>query len=194
MILIGIPNMGTVPTEVMASVVRVAKVYGDKISYIAPSNSLVYDARDMIMLEALKMDADLVFIDSDIEFSLEAFQRLLSHKKPIVSGLYYGRNIPSKPIAYKKVRPKTFFRKNPIAEHITEIEPFMEVEGAGLGFCLIRKEVLRAVYREGYNAFQPIKGLGEDFSFFYRCRKKGYKVYLDTTLGLKHIGRYKYGK
>ena len=194
MILIGIPNMGTVPTEVMASIVRVAKAYGDKISYIAPSNSLVYDARDMIMLEALKMDADLVFIDSDIEFSLEAFQRLLSHKKPIVSGLYYGRNFPSKPIAYKKVRPKTFFRKNPIAEHITEIEPFMEVEGAGLGFCLIRKEVLRAVYREGYNAFQPIKGLGEDFSFFYRCRKKGYKIYLDTTLELKHRGRYKYGR
>lgn len=194
MILMGIPTMGTVPTKVLGSVATIAKNYGNQVDFLASENSLVYDARNTIAQEALKIGADLVFVDSDIQFSLEAFKRLLSHKKPIVSGLYYGRRSPSQPIAYKKVRPKTIFRKYPIADHITEIEPFMEVEGAGLGFCLIRNEVLQKVYKHCDNPFQPYGNMGEDFSFFYRCRKKGYKIYLDTTLGLKHLGEYAYGK
>ena len=194
MIVIGIPTMGSIPNKVVACLVQVVRAYGDEVTYMSTENSLVYDARDTIMQNALKMDADLVFIDSDIYFTVDAFKQLLSHKKPIVSGLYYGRRMPSQPIAYKKVRPRSIIRKYPVAEHITEIEPFMEVEGAGLGFCLIRNEVLRAVYQEGRNAFAPYGGMGEDFSFFYRCRKKGYKIYLDTTLGLKHLGEYAYGK
>lgn len=160
--------------------------------YVA--NSLVYDARYKIARFALENGADLLFIDSDIYFTLEAFDRALSHKKPILSGLYYGRVEPSEPIAYQKVRPKTLLRRYPIRETITDITPFMEVEGCGLGFCLIRNEVLKKVVSDKYNCFEPFGGLGEDFSFLYRCRKAGYKVYLDTTLGLKHLGEYEYGR
>ena len=192
MILIGIPTMGTIPIKVVNSIGQIAKKYGDDVQFIFTRNSLVYDARCRIMQEAVKMGADLLFIDSDIYFTIEAFERLLSHKKPIVSGLYFGKDEARKPIAYKIIRPRNVFHNFKV-EHIDHIEPFMEVQGVGLGFCLIRNEVLRS-FDMKRNPFEPFGGLGEDFSFFVRCRRKGYKIFLDTTLGLKHLGEYEYGR
>lgn len=195
MILIGIPTMGTVPIEVLGDVVQVIRQQQNNAVVVTTKMSLVYDARYILMQEALNSDADLLFVDSDIHFTVGAFNQLLSHKKPIVSGLYYGKGNPSNPIAYKKVRPKTIFRSKPICEQLqtSELEPFMEVEGVGMGFCLIRHEVLKAVNKEGFNPFEPFGNLGEDFAFLYRARQKGYKIWLDTTLGLKHIGTCEYG-
>ena len=194
MILLGIPTMGTIPIKVFASVVKVVRKYGDDVSIMTTANSLVYNARNELAMDAHNNGCDLVFLDSDIEFSTEAFTQLISHKKPIVSGLYWTRSSPSTPVAYKRVAPKTLFRDKPIAEPISEIQPFMEVEGAGMGFCIIRHEVLRELYKTYDNPFQPFGNMGEDFSFFYRARKKGFKVDLDTTLGLKHLGEYAYGR
>lgn len=193
MIILGVPTMGSIPIKVTGCIEQTMMLRKNVFPYYI-ANSLVYNARHSIMQYALENDADLLFVDSDIIFSLEAFDRLLSHKKPIVAGLYYDRHGGNTPIAYKKIRPKTFFRRKPIREAITDTTPFMEIEGCGLGFCLIRNEVLKAVNKKDVNPFEPFGNLGEDFSFLYRCRKKGYKIYLDTTLGLKHIGEFEYGK
>lgn len=191
MILIGVPTMGTIPIKVAASLNLIEKKYGDQVDIMYTRNSLVYDARHTILREAVRNGSDLLFIDSDIYFTAEAIETISRHKKPIVSGLYFQKTPERLPVAYKKVRPRALFSP-PTIEHITEIEPFMEVQGAGLGFCLIRNEVLRAMDSDRINPFEPYKGLGEDFSFFYRCRKKGYKIYLDTTIPLKHLGEYEY--
>ena len=191
MILIGVPTMGTIPIKVAASLFGLSKK--PDVELIFTRNSLVYDARHTLMQYALQNGADLLFIDSDIQFTTEAFERLSSHQKPIVSGLYFMKDEERKPVAYKTVKPRTIFRQHPLVEHIDHIEPFMEVAGVGLGFCLIRNEVLKS-FDPDRNPFEPFGGLGEDFSFFYRCRKKGYQVYLDTTLGLKHLGEYAYGR
>ena len=192
MILIGVPTMGTIPIKVAASLNKVEKMYGKDVDIMFTRNSLVYDARHTILREAVKNGSDLLFIDSDIYFTAEAIETISRHKKPIVSGLYFQKSPERLPVAYKKVRPRTLFSP-PTIEHITDIEPFMEVEGVGLGFCLIRNEVLKS-FDPNKNPFEPFGGLGEDFSFFVRCRRKGYKVYLDTTLGLKHLGEYEYGR
>lgn len=191
MILIGVPTMGTIPIKVAASLFSLAKK--PDMELIFTRNSLVYDARHTLMQYALENGADLLFIDSDIYFTAEAVERLSSHQKPIVSGLYFQKTEERKPVAYKTVKPRSCFRQKPFVENIDHIEPFMEVAGVGLGFCLIRNEVLRA-FNPNRNPFEPFGGLGEDFSFFYRCRKKGYKVFLDTTIPLKHLGEYEYGR
>ena len=190
MILIGVPTMGTIPIKVAASLFALAKK--PDVELIFTRNSLVYDARHTLMQYALNNGADLLFVDSDIYFTTEAFETLSSHQKPIVSGLYFQKTEERKPVAYKTVKPRNCFRQKPLVENIDHIEPFMEVEGVGLGFCLIRNEVLRS-FDMKRNPFEPFGGLGEDFSFFVRCRRKGYKPFLDTTLGLKHLGEYEYG-
>jgi len=196
MIVIGIPTMGSIPTKVVGSIGKIIREYGQQVELFCTNHSLIYDARHTLFQYALESGADLMFIDSDIIFTPEAFGQLLRHKKPIVSGLYYARAFPSEPIAYKVVKPKTLFRSKPELVQLKhdELEPFMEVAGVGLGFCLIRHEVLQAVNIEGKNPFEPYGNMGEDFSFLLRCRKKGYKIFLDTTLGLKHVGEFEYGK
>jgi hypothetical protein len=155
-------------------------------------NSLVYEARHKIIHYALEQDADLLFLDSDICFPLEGFDRLVQHNTDIVSGLYYGRNPEALPIAYKKVRPRTWYRKVATLERVDQISDLMEVDAVGLGFCLIKKNVLQAVYDGKRNPFEPFGNMGEDFCFFHRVRKKGFKVLLDTTFELKHLGEYAY--
>lgn len=191
MIVIGVPTTGAIPVRVVGSIDNVLLNRKDVLPHYI-EGSLVYDARARIVNYALSQGADLLFLDSDIQFPLEGFDRLVAHNTDIVSGLYYGRHPGhTQPIAYKTVKPKTLFRE-PILEVIDHIEPYMEVAGAGLGFCLIRNKVLKALAPTKVNPFEPFGGLGEDFSFFLRCRRKGFKIMLDTTFELGHIGDHTY--
>ena len=190
MIVIGVPTTGSIPVRVIGSIENVLLNRKGVLPYYV-EGSLVYDARAKILNYARQNRSDLLFLDSDIEFSLDAFDRLIWRDTDIVSGLYYGRHEGHNgPIAYKKIQPKTLFKKAGY-EVITEIKPYMEVAGAGLGFCLIKNNVLKDL-PDKVNPFEPFGGLGEDFCFFLRCRKLGYKVMLDTTFTLNHLGEYAY--
>ena len=190
MIVLGMPTTGAIPIQVIGSIQNVLMNRKDVTPYYT-EGSLVYDARAKIVNYALSQGADVLFVDSDIVFPIEGFDRLKWHDRPIVSGLYFGRHKgQSNPIAYKTVKPSTFYRKKPVLETIDEIKPFMEVEGAGLGFCLVQNKVLRAFGKE--NPFEPFGNLGEDLSFFTRCRRKGFKIMLDSSFALEHIGQYSY--
>lgn len=194
MTIIGVPTTGKIPVKVVGSIENLI-LNRPNIRPIYIEGSLVYDARCRIVNYALEQAADLLFLDSDIVFPLEAYDRLVERNADIVSGLYYGRTENNlKPIAYKEVRPKTLFHKQK-AENIDvqDLKDYMEVEGAGLGFCLIKNDVLRSL-KPKVNPFEPFGGLGEDLSFFVRCRKLGYKVMLDTTFELQHLGEYAYSR
>ena len=192
MIIIGVPTTGAIPVRVVGSIQNVILNRQDVLPYFI-EGSLVYDARARIVNYAIEKGADLLFLDSDIMFPLEGFDKLVAHNADIVSGLYFMRHPASKPVAYKTIRPKTLFHE-PMIENIDmkTIQPYMEIAGAGLGFCLIRNNVLTALTKCKVNPFEPFGGVGEDFSFFLRCRKKGFKCMLDTTFELKHIGDYEY--
>lgn len=192
MIVIGVPTTGAIPTRVVGCIddllLNRKEVYPCYIE-----GSLVYDARAKIVNHALSQGADLLFLDSDIIFPREGFDRLVAHNADIVSGLYYGRHPGSKPIAYKTIKPKTFFH-DPVVEPIdvNNLQPYMEIAGAGLGFCLIRHNVLKSLTSLKVNPFEPFGTLGEDYSFFIRAKRKGFKCMLDTTFELKHLGDYEY--
>lgn len=193
MIVIGVPTTGAIPTRVVGSIENVLLTHPQgSVVPVYIEGSLVYDARCQLLNHALRMNADLFFIDSDIVFDREAFDRLVWRDTDIVSGLYYGRREGSPPVAYKAVKPQNIFHKAMIETiDVKTMKPYMEVAGTGLGFCLIRNRVLRS-FNTKSNPFEPFGGLGEDFSFFLRCKKNGFKVMLDTTFELTHIGQYGY--
>lgn len=194
MIVIGVPTTGSIPIEVVGSIdaVLLSHPRGEIVPYYM-KGSLVYDARCRIFNYALSEGADLLFLDSDIVFPPEALDILLRHNTDIVSGLYYGRVPGSQPIAYKTIIPKSLFHKDKIETiDIDNIHNhYIAVAGVGLGFCLIRHNVLKA-FPKDQNPFEPFGNLGEDFSFFVRCRRLGFKCMLDTTFELKHIGDHAY--
>ena len=121
---------------------------------------------------------------------------MMQHDTDIVSGLYFGRRQNSnKPIAYDEIRPCNLFRRIPTSKAITDIDtPYRPVRACGLGFCLIKVKAIKCMLKRYTRLFEPYKGLGEDFSFFYRARKCGIKCMLDTTINLGHIGQKIYGK
>lgn len=187
MIIIGVPTTGAIPVKVVGCIENVLLNRKEVYPYYV-EGSLVYDARCKIANYAIEKGADLLFLDSDICFPLEGFDRLAAHKDAdIISGLYYDRQGTGQPIAYKTIRPK---RIRPARiERIDKISDYMQVEGVGLGFCFIRNRVLTSLSHK-INPFEPFGNLGEDFSFLYRCRQKGFKIMLDTTFELKHLGEF----
>lgn len=185
-VLVGIPCMDNMPMLFVNSLIGLQMP--PETEYCFYANSLVYESRNQLSLMAINKNAEyLLMIDSDMTFPRDALTKYLAMDKDIVCGLYMTRRKPYIPVAYSKVYPRTLL-KEPGHKAIDELTS-QYVDGAGMGFCLIKTEVLRKVWKRYKSPFEPIKGLGEDLSFFYKARKLGYKVWLDTTIDLGHIGQ-----
>ncbi len=149
-----------------------------------------------------KLDYDyMMWIDSDQIFDTNQFLKLLKHDKPIVSGLYLmngGKNYAT--VRYWNL---DFFRKNSYFQFLDtqSIKKFqkenpnklMEVEYTGFGFMLVKKGVFESLE---YPWFKPlfeyeiaknvVDFCSEDVSFCKQILKKGYKIYIDTTVIVGH--------
>ena len=192
-ILIGIPCMGSIHAETVGSLVSMlkSKYYIDwDIKYAIYANSLVYVARENILREALNIDADyLLFIDSDIIFPAEAVKRMVNFNQGVVTGIYWRRTESVHlPVIYSDLKPRGLFNHEPKGTTFTgQIEGSERVAGCGMGFCLIRKDVLQKISKRFISPFEPYRGLGEDLAFCYRLKRIKEPIYA-LNVGLKHIG------
>lgn len=179
------------PCARMINVDTVSCIQDLQLPTIYVANSLVYDARNELVNQAIINDAQyLLFVDSDMKFERESLQSMLDRCVDICTGLYVERSgTKHRPTVYSNIDVRTN-EHNAIKEHITEIKPFFEIKGCGMGYCLIRTEVFKNVIKYYGDCFQPIGGLGEDLSFCWRATNLGYKIYCDSTFELGHIGDY----
>lgn len=142
--------------------------------------------RNIMINLALENNAThCMFIDDDMAFRPNLLNRLLSHDKDIISGLYLMRNYPHFPVmfdeAYADGKCKFSFL-NPNRSGV------VEVVNIGLGACLIKTDVFRSME-------QPWITLGEcekdhwcdDIAFFNRARKSGYKMFVDLESPCGHM-------
>lgn len=186
--MIAIPCMDTMQTTFVAALLNMRRVGATKVSFL--SNSLVYDARNLLTDEALETGADRVlFIDSDMGFQKDMMERLaadMDEGRDFVCGLYFRRRIPTVPILAKKVDGNLLtyidYPKNQI----------FEVAAAGFGACMMSTKMLRDV-KEAFGApFYPLNGEGEDYSFCAKARSLGYKLYCDSRIKVAHVGPFEY--
>jgi hypothetical protein len=164
-------------------------------------DSLVSRARNTLTAEFLATDCThLFFIDTDLIFSPEHVERLVSHDKPIVAGLY-----PKKQVKLEWVI-------NTIGEWEQDENGLTRVKYAGTGFLMIAREVVEAMieaYPESrYNPdhrdtdehdLWPVgvyeypdgnrRYLSEDWYFCQRALDLGYDIYADCRVILKHVGQ-----
>lgn len=147
---------------------------------------------------------ELMWIDSDIGFDPDDIERLRAHDLPLVCGIY----------------PKKGQRA--LACHVTQGTPtitfgsgggLLEITYAATGFLLTRRDLYETIQREtklptcNQRFGRPIVPyflpmcipdgdghwyLGEDFAFCERARQCGCLVMADTSIRLRHIGRYSY--
>jgi len=140
----------------------------------------------------------ILWIDSDIIFTPEQFEKLLANDKDIVSGLYRMENYTQ--FAAVKEWDEEYFKKNGGFQFLTDEDvkgkllPF-QVSYAGLGFTLVKKGVFESLE---YPWFKPhFQKIGEavDFSmedvgFCLDAKEKGYEIWIDPTVIVGHQKKF----
>lgn len=146
-------------------------------------------ARNTGCLKTLELDFEwLFFLDDDVIPPPDAIYKLMSHKQPIVSGVYYRRNPPICPV---------MLRDTPNGkEWVTEFysPSLIEVDYVGAGCLLIHRDVLNNLPQPWFEwrcdrvDLPQGERMSEDFAFCVNARQKGYKINVDTSVQCRHIG------
>lgn len=212
-VVIGIPCMDTVSTSFFSSVLGQRYYSGFQYSYAIEAGSMVYDARGRIAQRAINSGAEwLLMYDSDMVFSPETTQMLLDTAmgdmpypdkggvaKDFVSGLYFMRRLPTKPLILKELdwyEDETLGAQE-VAEGYEDYprNSVFEIAGCGFGCCVMSVEMIKRMtvaYR--MNVFTPMPRLSEDYSFCWRARRLGYKLWCDSRIKPLHAGLKLYGE
>lgn len=183
-ILICVPSMDTVAAGFAQSLAMLQKG-GNETAVMFQVGSLIYDARNKLAKQAIKMGADYtMWFDSDMIFEPNTMLRLLEHKKDIVSGAYFRRKPPYHLVAFDECDTE-----NRKWSDLPLPSDTVKCGGVGFGCVLVKTDVLFDVAAKFGTWFEPMNGFGEDLSFCWRARECGYEVYLDPKITCGHIGQ-----
>lgn len=189
-ILVAVPSMDSVAAGFAQSLATLNKFGQCSVSFIC--GSLIYDARNKLAAQAMKIEADYVmWFDSDMIFSpdtmIKLFETMGKHEDAgLVSGLYFRRSSPYSPVAFQ-----TFDIVDGKAEFTNyegELVGVHEVGGVGFGCVLVKADVLFECFAQYGDCFSPIAKVGEDLSFCWRAKQLGYKTYLNCDVKCGHVG------
>lgn len=164
---------------------------------ILPVTGMPFDhARNEVCKHGLAHGATHIFmLDSDVIPPPDAILRLLRHRQPIVSGVYFRRSPPQGlPVMQRGGRWVADYPANSL----------IEVDVVGSGCLLLSRQFLEdmrdrfsqepsnpwfcwKVNRAGYLPAGEMN-MSEDFTLCWHARKNGYKVLVDTGVLCKHVG------
>lgn len=160
-------------------------------------DSLVQRARNSLFKLAIEGNYDhLFFIDSDVEWEAEWFFRLIERPEPVVGA------------ALIKKSEEEGYTVKLIDKNLkwSEDNKIIEVDGVGTGFLKISKFALQKIWELG--EVYTSKGeeermifdikvengdlISEDYILCNKWKSLGYKVWLDPTITINHIGIKKF--
>jgi len=148
----------------------------------------IVNGRKIIRKYALKNNYDyLLFLDTDVLIPSKALERLLGHRKDVISGVYLSNFVFDEkqeihPVLYAIV-PGNDEGARLMQQKEVGGEELIEIAACGLGCCLISKKVLEKVdirYFEKSNS-------GEDIAFCVDARKNKFKIFTDTSIKCLHM-------
>lgn len=132
----------------------------------------------------------MIWIDSDISWTVEDFMKLYNSTYDIVSGLYLSdKNVP----VFSFAEDQVYFD----FESVKNKQYPFEIFGAGFGFIAMKSGVFESMPRPWFEIkYQRIENedktremyipFGEDFSWCKKAHDCGYKIYLDPSIRLGH--------
>ena len=153
-------------------------------------------------------------MDSDVIPPEDIIERLLSHKKNVVSGLYFGvfnvdRTQKIEPIAWKHLTKEEFKevkdkllsehvkRREDIRRHLTKeeigSEELQEVIIPSPGCMLVSRDVFKRI-KYGILDIPDKFITGDDIYFCRKVREAGIKLYCDPTIKCEHLTEGKFIK
>lgn len=170
------------------------------------NESLIPRARNNLVAKFMgnKDATHLMFIDVDLGFEAESILKLLLNNQDIIGGLYPKKSLP---ISYVV---------NQVENPVTDGGDIVEISTLGTGFMLIKRHVIEKMIAHHpelkirdslsyapeceiymYSLFDTLidphhNYLSEDWTFCYRWRLMGGKVFANTSIKLDHTGFYKF--
>jgi hypothetical protein len=194
-ILVGVPSFGLVSIQWHSHMMQLQTPMNRSLRHMYVQGKEVGDARNEIVQRALEYQGPLgerashvFFVDDDVLIPSHALMHLLSHNRPIVSGLYYAKTITPQPLilSHKFGGVVTDFADGAL----------VDCDAHGMGCTLIAREVFEATE---FPWFQTTKQRGpdiegtpvyvhqtEDVWFLDKARRAGYQPCVDTSLFCPH--------
>jgi hypothetical protein len=207
----------------MWTLLYLAKKY--ELGFDVQSDTAIWRSRNMLAHRFLASGATYsLWLDSDIAAPIgnsdwykwitgataipeeythyEVLQRLISHGKAMVGGVYSSRQFHGRLVIQPEINPRSHEDKllcNEIRRGTAR--GLQAVDWLGFGCCLVHREVFLEVRRRFpqlapkseygcWGFFDPTgDGIGEDEAFSQRVRACGIPIYLDVQLICAHIGR-----
>lgn len=192
-IVLGIPHTGTLPVDTVTGLLKIQSKHAINIQLM--KSSILYISRDNLVEAAIRAQADyIMFLDSDQIIYEDTIDRLAAHLdngEDIVTTLIFRKDSPYQPCIFceqielenKQISLKYYDIEN---EDLTK--PFY-VESCGLGCAMIKLDIFKNIKQPW---FLPRPYTGEDISFMWEARQKGYKILCDPTIEIGHIGQKNY--
>ena len=192
--LIAIPCMDSVYTEFLRALMGL-EISGE-VQYTFAQSSLIYDARNQLAGVAIAGGFDRVlWIDSDMLLPPDLFRRLSEHLdqgREFVTGLYFTRKPPIRPVIYKDLLLQQDDPRWPtpvaVAYEDYPRDSLFRAKACGFGAVMTSTDLLKRLVDAYGTPFSPIGGWGEDLSFCIRAEAAGAELWCDSSIKLGHIG------
>lgn len=166
---------------------QIEGIEAKRIEYCEKARERMVNARNLLRQKVLDEGYDYFFnLDQDVIPPKDVLERLIAHKKEIITGLYFnpirmpdGKSVIV-PVVRKKVKGTkvTFFSLEEV-----EAPRLIEVGNLGTGCILIHRNVLEKIKFR----YDPNKTSFDDSWFAYDAQKLGFKLYCDTGVKCQHL-------
>ena len=155
-------------------------------------DSLVQRARNDIVKLALQMEVDdLVFIDTDQDWDVDDFFKLIEHDVDVVG------------VPIRKKSDEETYNVKLLREYKVLENGLVDVDSVGTGMLRLTRKALLAVWNDSEEYLEQGKGMGrmvfsveivggvlcsEDVILCKKLNDNGIRVYIDPTLNAAHSG------
>ena len=188
-IVLGIPHTGTLPVDVVLGLLKINSKHVINIQML--KSSILYISRENLVSGAIKAGADyIMFLDSDQIIDSDTVDKMAAHLingEDIVTTLIFRKDPPYQPCIFSEqieLENRQISLKYYDVENQDLTKPFY-VESCGLGCAMINLNIFKNISQPW---FLPRPYTGEDLSFMWEVRQKGYKILCDPTIKIGHVG------
>ena len=157
--------------------------------YFESARERIIASRNILRQKVIDEDYDYFFsLEQDILPPQDILEKLLQHKKEVITAIYFANNIipgevSSKliPLAYILEDEKTLSMRPLNEDELWKNQSLMKIVSAGLGCVLIHRNVLKKIkFRYELNTF-------DDRWFFLDLYHKGISAHADTSIKCNHL-------
>ena len=191
-VLIGIPCMATVHTKTAFSLFNLKRPEGVEVELVMEVNGEVARCRNLLAERAVKGGfTHILFIDSDMKFNPDILEKMLAHDTDIVGVMYHQRRLPLRnnlmPLNVEEIKGQ-----NKTVEFQVN-EDLFEVNWVGTGIMLVKTDVFKKLATPWFTFIHSDEEyVGEDVYFCRKAREAGYKIYVDASVAVRHVGEFEY--